>query len=73
VELTALKSNAPFKQVRLLIEKATQQLVGWEMLDGQGGVFTYSFKNLKVTPSLPLSYFTFDLKKYPGIEVIDLR
>jgi len=73
VELTALKSNAPFKQVRLLIEKATQQLVGWEMLDGQGGVFTYSFKNLKATPSLPLSYFTFDLKKYPGIEVIDLR
>jgi outer membrane lipoprotein-sorting protein len=73
VELTALKPNAPFKQVRLLIEKATQQLLGWEMLDGQGGIFTYSFKNLKAAPSLPLSYFTFDLKKYPGIEVIDLR
>lgn len=73
VELTALKSNVPFKQVRLLIEKATQQLVGWEMLDGQGGIFTYSFKNLKAEPNLPLSNFTFDLKKHPGIEVIDLR
>jgi outer membrane lipoprotein-sorting protein len=38
VELTALKANAPFKQVRLIVEKATQNLLGWEMLDGQGGV-----------------------------------
>lgn len=73
VELTATKANAPFKQVRLFVEKATQHLLGWEMSDGQGGVFSYSFKNLKPDPSLPLSYFTFDINKHPGIEVIDLR
>jgi len=73
VELTALKANAPFKQVRLMVEKANQQLLGWEMFDEQGGVFTYSFKNLKAAPNLPASYFMFDVKKYPGIEVIDLR
>ena len=73
VELTAVKANAPFQQVRLLIDKYSQQLEGWEMLDGQGGKFTYTFKSLKASPSLPLSHFTFDLKKYPGIEVIDLR
>lgn len=73
VELTALKANAPFKQVKLMVDKATKDLLGWEMFDGQGGVFSYSFKNLKAAPSLPATYFVFDSKKYPGIEVIDLR
>ncbi|GAB3228299.1 outer membrane lipoprotein carrier protein LolA [Algoriphagus aestuariicola] len=73
VELTALKSNAPFKQVKLMVDKSTKDLLGWEMFDGQGGMFAYSFKNLKAAPSLPADYFVFDPKKYPGIEVIDLR
>lgn len=73
VELNALKSNAPFKQVKLMVDKSTKDLLGWEMFDGQGGMFSYSFKNLKAAPSLPADYFVFDPKKYPGIEVIDLR
>lgn len=73
VELTALKSNAPFKQVKLMVDKATKDLLGWEMLDGQGGMFSYSFKGLKAAPNLAADNFVFDPKKYPGIEVIDLR
>ena len=73
VDLTELKANAAFKQVRLMVEKASHNLLGWEMFDGQGGVITYSFKNLKAAPNLPVTYFMFDVKKYPGIEVIDLR
>ena len=73
VELTAQKPNAPFKQVKLMVDKSTKDLLGWEMYDGQGGMFSYSFKNLKAAPSLPATYFVFDPKKYPGIEVIDLR
>lgn len=73
VELTALKANAPFKQVKLMVDKASKDLLGWEMSDGQGGIFSYSFKDLKAAPSLPADHFIFDPKKYPGIEVIDLR
>ena len=73
VELTAIKSNAPFKQVKLMVDKTSKDLLGWEMFDGQGGVFSYSFKNMKVAPNLSADYFVFDVKKYPGIEVIDLR
>lgn len=73
VELTALKANAPFKEVKLMVDKTTKDLLGWEMSDGQGGVFSYSFKNMKAVPSLPADYFVFDVKKHPGIEVIDLR
>jgi outer membrane lipoprotein-sorting protein len=73
VELTALKANAPFKEVKLMVDKTTKDLLGWEMSDGQGGVFSYSFKNLKAAPNLAADYFTFDPKKHSGIEVIDLR
>lgn len=73
IELVALKENAPFQEVKLMIDKSTKDLLGWEMSDGQGGVFSYSFKNLKAAPTLAADYFTFDPKKYPGIEVIDLR
>ncbi|WP_332913260.1 outer membrane lipoprotein carrier protein LolA [Algoriphagus boritolerans] len=73
VELTAMKSNAPFKEVKLMVDKSSKDLLGWEMSDGQGGIFSYSFKNLKAAPDLAVDYFTFDPKKHPGIEVIDLR
>jgi len=73
VELIAIKSGAPFEKVTLRIEKATSNLLGWEMYDGQGGVFSYAFTNLKTNVTLATNYFSFDIKQYPGIEVIDLR
>jgi outer membrane lipoprotein-sorting protein len=73
VELIAEKKNAPFQKVRLMIDKTTHDLLGWEMFDGQGGMFSYTFKNLKAQPTLSDTYFAFDSKKYPGIEIIDLR
>lgn len=73
VELTAIKSGAPFEKVTLRIEKSSNNLLGWEMYDGQGGVFSYSFSNLKTNVNLPANYFSFDVKQHPGIEVIDLR
>ncbi|MBB6327073.1 outer membrane lipoprotein-sorting protein [Algoriphagus iocasae] len=73
VELDAEKSNAPFQKVKLMIDKNTKDLLGWEMFDGQGGSFSYAFKNLKPDPSIPDSHFVFDTKKHAGVEVIDLR
>lgn len=73
VELIAQKPNAPFKEVKLMVDKTTRDLLGWEMFDGQGGMFSYSFKNLTAAPNQPAEYFVFDAKKHPGIEVIDLR
>jgi outer membrane lipoprotein-sorting protein len=73
VELIAEKTNAPFQKVRLMIDKTTKDLLGWEMFDGQGGIFSYTFKNLKPQPNIADTYFAFDVKLYPGIEIIDLR
>lgn len=73
VELVAQQSGAPFDRVNLMINKTSKNLMGWEMFDGQGGTFSYTFVNLRTAPNLAESYFTFDPKSYPGVEVIDLR
>ncbi|MDF2156833.1 outer membrane lipoprotein carrier protein LolA [Algoriphagus sp. CAU 1675] len=73
VELISTESNRPFERVKLMIDKNTKDLLGWEMFDGQGGMFSYTFRNLNSNANLASNYFIFDLKKYPGIEVIDLR
>ncbi|MBN7814946.1 LolA family protein [Algoriphagus pacificus] len=73
VELDAQKSNAPFQKVKLMIDKNTKDLLGWEMFDGQGGSFSYAFKNLKPDPNIPDTHFVFDTKQHAGVEVIDLR
>lgn len=73
VELDAENSSAPFQRVKLMIDKNTKDLLGWEMFDGQGGSFTYAFKNLKPDPNIPDSTFVFDTKKHAGVEIIDLR
>ncbi|MCS5491412.1 MULTISPECIES: LolA family protein [Algoriphagus] len=73
VELIAANGNAPFERVKLMIDKSSKDLLGWEMYDGQGGMYAYTFKNLQPNANLPATYFAFDTKKYPGIEIIDLR
>ncbi|GMQ28797.1 outer membrane lipoprotein carrier protein LolA [Algoriphagus confluentis] len=73
VLLIAQKADSPFKEVKLMVDKNTQDLLAWEMSDGQGGTLSYSFREMKQAPSLSAEYFVFDPKKYPGIEVIDLR
>lgn len=73
VELDAEKTNAPFQKVKLMIDKSTKDLLGWDMSDGQGGTFSYAFKNLNPNSSIPDSTFVFDTKKHAGVEIIDLR
>ncbi len=73
VELTAVKSGAPFKRVILFVDKAKKDLVGWEIFDDQGGVFRYEFKSVDTDVKLPDDYFTFNVQQYGKVEVIDLR
>lgn len=73
VEMNALNSEAPFSHVKLMIEKETKDLVGWELMDGQGGMYSYLLKNVTARGELEESDFSFDPNKHPGIEIIDLR
>ncbi|GGZ29587.1 hypothetical protein GCM10007049_23530 [Echinicola pacifica] len=73
VLLTAEKAQAQFQKIKLFIDKSTKDLTAWEVSDSDGGVFKYQFKKLDTDVELSSSFFTFDPKRYPGVEVIDLR
>lgn len=73
IELLAEKSNAPFKRVKLFVDKNKKDLMGWEIYDDQGGVFKYKFTSVNTEVDLPDAYFTFNPQKFGKVEIIDLR
>lgn len=73
IELTAEKPGMPFKQVTLMVDKSKKDLVGWEILDDQGGKLMYQFRSVDTKTALPDDYFVFNASKYGKVEVIDLR
>lgn len=73
IELTAEKSNAPFKRVKLFVDKNKKDLISWEIYDDQGGIFKYKFKSVNTNAELTDDYFTFNPQKYGKVEIIDLR
>lgn len=73
IELTAEKANAPFKRVKLFVDKNKKDLISWEIYDDQGGIFKYKFKSVNTNAELTDDYFTFNPQKYGKIEIIDLR
>jgi outer membrane lipoprotein-sorting protein len=73
IELTAEKTNAPFKRVKLFVDKNKKDLISWEIYDDQGGIFKYRFKSVNTNAELTDEYFTFNPQKYGKIEIIDLR
>ena len=73
VELISEKPGEQIQRVKLMVEKNTNDLIGWEMHDNTGGLLKYKFKDVDSKVKLNDSYFAFDKSKYPGVEVIDLR
>lgn len=73
IELTAENKKSQFQNIILFVDKAKNDLVGWEINDDMGGVFSYQLKQINTDESLPDNYFVFDTQKHPDVEVIDLR
>jgi len=73
VLLTAESEKNQFQKIKLIIDKNEKDLLGWEIEDDMGGVFSYRFKEIDSKINVPDNYFVFDKQKHPDVEVIDLR
>lgn len=72
VELVPTGSGKQFSKIELAVDK-TSTIVGGSVWEKNGNQYKYDISNF--TPNAPVTdaMFTFDAKKHPGVEVVDLR
>jgi chaperone LolA len=73
IDLTPTDIDKPYFKIRLSIDKVAKQIATVLVLEKNGNKYTYNVKNFLANAKVPESTFTFDSKKYPGVEVVDLR
>jgi outer membrane lipoprotein carrier protein len=73
IDLVPEKKDAQFFKIKMKIVKKDKSIKSWTMFDKSGNKFKYSIS--KFTPNIKVedAMFSWDAKKYPGVEEIDLR
>ncbi|AFD05919.1 LolA family protein [Solitalea canadensis] len=62
-----------FSKIELSVDKKQKQLKQIKIFDKNGNRYTYKVKTFVLNPKVDDAFFAFDKKKYPGVEVVDLR
>jgi outer membrane lipoprotein carrier protein len=62
-----------FTKAILGIDKAKKQIKSFTLYDKSGNTFTYKVKTYLTDTPVTDADFTFDAKKFPGVEIIDMR
>ena len=73
LELTPIDKSKPFFKVLVYVNKASQTITSTKVFEKAGNKYTYSVSGMNTTSAVPDATFIFDIKKYPGVEVVDLR
>ena len=73
IELTPIDKSKPFFKVLVFINKATRTISSTKVFETAGNRFTYSVTGMNTSGNVTDAMFIYDVKKYPGVEVIDLR
>ena len=73
VELTPVDKSKPFFKVLVEVDKAAKSLVSTKVFEKNGNRYTYAVSGMNTSGDIPDNVFLFDAKKFPGVEVIDLR
>lgn len=73
IELTPVDKTKTFFKVLVNVDKATKNIVSSKVFEKNGNRYIYTITSMKTNSDLPASLFTFDAKKYPNVEVVDLR
>ncbi len=73
IDLVPEKKDAQYFKIKMFINKKDKSILSWTMFDKGGNKFKYSITKFNPAVKVDDTFFVFDTKKYPGVEVIDLR
>jgi outer membrane lipoprotein-sorting protein len=73
VELTPFDKSKSFFKVYLLVDKATKTIYSTKIMEKSGVHYIYTVSALNGNAPVTDDVFVFDQKKYPGVELVDLR
>ena len=73
IELTPVDKSKTFFKVLVEIDKTTKNIVSTKVFEKNGNRYIYSVTAMKTNTTLPESLFVYDSKKYPNVEIVDLR
>jgi outer membrane lipoprotein-sorting protein len=73
VELTPIDKTKPFFKVLVEVDKANKTIMSTKVFEKNGNKYTYTISAMNTSTPIPDDAFVFDVKKYPGVEVVDLR
>jgi outer membrane lipoprotein carrier protein len=73
IDLVPEKKDAQYFKIKMLINKKDKSIQSWTMFDKGGNRYKYTITKFNPNIKIEDSFFTFDLKKYPGVEPVDLR
>ncbi|MCU0382811.1 MAG: outer membrane lipoprotein carrier protein LolA [Cyclobacteriaceae bacterium] len=73
IDLVPEKKDAQFFKIKMMIGKKDKSIQSWTMFDRNGNKYKYTITKFTPNSAITDAFFTFDPKKYPGVEVIDLR
>jgi outer membrane lipoprotein-sorting protein len=71
VELTPTDKTKPFFKVLVYISSSTINTT--RVMEKTGNKYTYNVNSMNTSAVVNDNVFVFDTKKYPGVEVVDLR
>lgn len=71
IELTPIDKTKPFHKILLYVDN--NNIVSTKLFEKTGNRYTYSTTSLTPNSAIADAMFVFDAKKYPGVDVVDLR
>ena len=73
IEMTPIDKTRPFHKVYVYVDKDANTIYSTKFLEKSGNRYSYTINSLKPNVATSDADFAFDKKKYPGVEVVDLR
>jgi outer membrane lipoprotein carrier protein len=73
IELTPIDKSKPFHKVAVTIHKGMQTITSTKVFEKTGNKYTYTVSGMNTSGTVADAQFVFDAKKYPGVEVVDIR